>query len=181
MRTSILSLLNVLLVYFAVAGCVSTLDRVAAARSDGGAIQIINHDYDVVFPAAIRVTHLYNESIEEANQETGRIVSSYWFGARAIFLTKLPQNRTRVELSSSMSRTMGIFPWNTNSFFTLLREQIVIFEKKRVRHKLLEEKKKVDQDLRTIYKPRDLQKKEDLPVVEPPSNPTRRERLRLRR
>ncbi len=181
MRIKIFIYLNVLLAFGVLSGCASTLDRVRAVRPDGGATMVFGHDYDLVFPAALRVMHLNNEKIEEARPETGRIVSLQPLGSRAVFLTKLPGGRTRVELSASMHlwRT-GLFSGGPEAFFTLLREQIGVYEKKKRQSKLPEEKENVDKDLKTIFNPKSGVEKPP-PEPEPPPEPTRRERLRLRR
>ncbi len=181
MRSRILIFLNTLLALGALSGCASSLDRVAAMRPGGGEARIFSHAYDVVFPAALRVMHLNNEKIEEAAPATGRIVSLQPFGSRAVFLTKLPGGQTRVELSASMLlwRT-GIFSGGPNAFFTLLREQIVVYEKKKIRNKMLSRKKSVDKDLRTIYNSGDDSDKSATPpeTPEPAPEPSRRRRLR---
>ncbi len=184
MKFRIFIFLNALLAFGILSGCVSTFDRVAAVRPDGGIAKVFRHSYDVVFPAALRVMHLNKEKIEQASSETGRIVSVQTLGTRAVFLKKLPGGRTRVELSASMSLWgFGIFSGGPGGFFTLLREQIAVYEEKKVRNKLLLEKKKVDKDLKTIFRPKNSSGKTSTlpPPPEPSPEPTRRERLRLRR
>jgi hypothetical protein len=184
MRSRIFIFLNTLLALGALSGCVSSLDRVVAARPDGGETRIFSHTYDVVFPAALRVMHLNKEKIEEARPDTGRIVSLQLLGTRAVFLTKLPGGRTRVELSTSMRLWQaGIFSGGPNAFFTLLREQIVVYEKKKARDKMLSKTKEVDKDLRTIFQPDSGSDKSETPpqTPEPAPEPTRRQRYRLRR
>lgn len=182
MQTKTLIFLNTLLVFGLLSGCASTSGRVAAVQPGWGATQVFDHSYDVVFPAAVRVMHLNNEKIEEASPETGRIVSLQTFGARGIFLTKLPGGKTRVELSGSMSLWgIGFFSGGSGAFFTLLREQIVVYEKIKIRDELQHKKKNVDKDLRTIFKPKDSSTKTPLPEPEPAPEPSRRQRHRLRR
>ncbi len=179
MRINTFIYLNVLLAFSVLSGCASTLDRVTAVRPDGGAIQVFGHEYDVVFPAALRVMHMNNEKIEEARRETGRIVSLQPLGSRAIFLTKLPGGKTRVELSASMYLWWtGLLSGGSEAFFTLLREQIIVFEEKKRQSELSGKKKKVDKDLRTIFKPKNEAEKSAPPEPEPPPEPTRRQRLR---
>jgi hypothetical protein len=181
MRTRIFIFLNTLLALGALSGCASSLDRVVAARPDGGETRTFSHTYDVVFPAALRVMHLNKEKIEEARPETGRIVSLQLLGTRAVFLTKLPGGKTRVELSASMLLWQaGIFSGGPNTFFTLLSEQIAVYEKKKIRDKILSRKKIVDKDLRTIFNPDSGSDKSATPpqAPEPAPEPTRRRRLR---
>lgn len=174
--------LNMLLAFGILSGCASSLDRVNAARPDGGATKVFSHEYDVVFPAALRVMHLNNEKIEEATPETGRIVSLQSFSTRAVFLTKLTGGRTRVELSHSMYLwRIGFFSDGTEAFFSLLREQIDVYEKKKLQDKLSGQKKNVDKDLKTIFNPKGSGEKSAPPKTEPPPEPTRRQRHRLRR
>lgn len=162
-------------------GCASNHDRVKAIRPDGGPSRVFGHAYDVVFPAALRVMHLHNEQIEEARPDTGRIVSLQPLGSRAVFLTKLPGERTRVELSSSMYLwRFGRISGGPEAFFDLLGEQIAIYEKKKIREERMTGKK-VDPELRTIFNPRDRTKKSPPPEPEPTPPTTRRQRLRLRR
>lgn len=173
--------------FFAVvllSGCASTLDRVAATKPDGGVAQVYDHPYNVVFPAAIRVMHLNNETIGEANPDTGRIIAIRSFQTQGIYLTRLANGRTRVELSANMSRQgFGAFPGGPTAFFVLLREQIVVYTKKKIREKILLRKKRVDKDLRTTYKPKEGSEKtqEATPTEDSTTTPTRRQRLRLRR
>jgi hypothetical protein len=77
----------------------------------------------------------------------------------------------------------GIFSGGPNAFFTLLREQIVVYEKKKARDKMLSKTKKVDKDLRTIFQPDSGSDKSETPpqTPEPAPEPTRRQRYRLRR
>ena len=133
-------------------GCASPYERVVATQPDGGISRDLNHSYDVVFPAAVRVMHLSKERIAEAVQRSGRIVSLGLFDTKGIFLKKLPDGRTRVVLSASISRRgTSAFPGGSDAFFIQLKEQIIEYGKK----KALEErmsKKQVDPDLRRIYR-----------------------------
>ena len=175
---------NFILAFVALSGCASTLDRVAATRPNGGVAQIFDHPYEIVFPAATRVMHLNNEIIGEADPDTGRIITLRSFQTQGIYITQLANGRTRVELSANMSRQgFGTFPGGPAAFFVLLREQVVVFTKKKVREKILLKKKRVDKDLRTTYKPKEASgtSKEVTPTEEPTTTPTRRQRLRLRR
>ena len=83
-----------------VSGCASGIQRVRAVQPDGGAVRIFNKPNTIVFPAAVRVMHDHGEDIWEAREDNGRIVSLGRFAAQGIFLTSLPNGRTRVELSS---------------------------------------------------------------------------------
>jgi hypothetical protein len=134
-------------------GCTSRYDRVVATRPDGGISREIHHSFDIVFSSVVRVMHNNKETIDEAVQKTGRIVSLSPLISKAIFLRNLPNGATRVELSASMSRPeFGAFPGGPDAFFAQLKEQITEFEKKRAQRKQLAESQ-VDPDLRRIYLP----------------------------
>ncbi len=136
------------------AGCASRYERVQSARPDGGVVRIINKPKSTVFAAAVLAMHERGEELWEAQSATGKIVSLTTFGKRAIFILAVSERRTRVELSSNFSR--ALIPGTSNSgkeFFTLLREQIFIYEKKAVFKNAQKRKWEVDNDLRTVYKP----------------------------
>ena len=121
-------------------------------QPDGGIARVLSHSYDVVFPAAVRVMHLNKERIEEAVQRTGRIVSLGLFESKGIFLNKLPDGRTRVEVSASISRRdISAFPGGADAFFSQLKEQIIEHENMKSRGERLS-KNKVDPDFRRIYR-----------------------------
>ncbi len=152
MRTRIFIIFYLFISSSILSGCASSYERVMATLPDGGIAKVLNHSYDVVFPAAVRVMHLNKERIEEAVQRTGRIVSLGLFDSKGIFLKKLPGGRTRVEVSVSISRRdTSTFPGGGDAFFSQLKEQIIEYENMKVRRDRLS-KKKVDPDLRRIYR-----------------------------
>jgi hypothetical protein len=165
-------------------GCASRFERVESARPGGGTVRIISKSKSIVFPAAVRVMHESGEEVWEANKTTGKIVSLTTFGKRAIFIMPLSEGRTRIEISSGLSGIPipGISDPDGN-FFALLREQIVIYEKKAVLTKALKKKREVDADLRTQYKTdTEIEKKEPAAPepAAPPPTPSRFNRLRRR-
>lgn len=116
----------------AISGCGSRYESVESARPGGGIVRIFNKPSNIIFPAAVRVMHENGEEIWEAKASEGKIVTISTFGRRAIFLTPLSSERTRVEISSDISASLtGVLFGKGGSFFTLLREQIVVYEKKK--------------------------------------------------
>lgn len=164
-------------------GCGSRYDRVESARPGGGIVQVINKPSNIIFHAAVRVMHENGEEIWEAKASEGRIVSLGTFGRHAIFLTPLSSERTRVEISSDTSASLaGLLSGKDGKFFTLLREQIVVYEKKEAVRESLEKNRKVDADLRTIFQEKKEEgEKAPEPTQAPAPEPAGRfQRLRRR-
>ena len=116
------------------AGCTaSSTEVLPAIQPGGGPAVVFQKPLEIVFPAAVRVVNIEGEKISEASQERGRIVLGGITPIRAIFFNRLPNARTRVELSPGFFPVfLGGFLAGPDSFFISLREQIVIYEKKEV-------------------------------------------------
>ena len=184
MRNRLLTSIISLAALIAITGCTSRYDRVDSARPGGGIAKVINKPQNIVFPAAVRVMHDNGDEIWEANRNTGKIVSLSTFGIRAIFFMPLSHGRTRVEISPNFSSLIGGYSGGASQFFILLREQIVVYEKKEAYRKFIQKTKKVDSDLRTIFKPESESEKEKAAAPEPapaPAPPSRFLRFRRRR
>ncbi len=153
-------------------GCASSGQRVLAVQPDGGAVRIFNKPDNIVFPAAVRAMHDHGEDLWEAREDKGRIVSLGLFGAQGVFLTSLPNGRTRVELSSSFggSPLGGLF-WGPDKFFSRLKELIVVSEKKAEIIKQQKIKIKIDSDLRNTYRKEEVTDKKTETVEEPAAAP----------
>ncbi|MDP7372054.1 MAG: hypothetical protein QF919_16515 [Nitrospinota bacterium] len=153
-----------------------------STRPGGGTVRIISKPKNIVFPAAVRVMHESGEEVWEANKTTGEIVSLTTFGKRAIFIMSLSEGRTRIEILSGLSGIPipGISDPDGN-FFALLKEQIVIYEKKAVLKEALKKKREVDADLRTKFNTETEKKEPAAPEpAAPPPSPSRFNRLRRR-
>jgi len=113
-------------------GCAAPSTEVlTATQPQGGPAMVFQKPIEIVFPAAVRVVNLGGEKISEASQERGRIVLAGIRPIGAIFFQRLPNGRTRVELSPGLAPGFlgGLFT-GPGGFFTSLREQIVVYEKK---------------------------------------------------
>ncbi len=166
------------------AGCASRGQRVLAVQPDGGAVRIFNKPNNIVFPAAVRTMHDHGESLWEAREDKGRIVSLGLFGAQGVFLTPLSSGRTRVELTSNFggSPLGGLF-WGPDKFFSRLKELIVVFEKKAEIIKQRKRDIKIDRDLRNTYRKRVEPDKKPVaaePAAAPPAPRSRIHRFRRR-
>ncbi|MBT3351528.1 MAG: hypothetical protein HOC91_10235 [Nitrospinaceae bacterium] len=166
MRGRIYIIICSLIVVAGISGCGSRFDRVESARAGGGIVRVINKPSHIVFHAAVRVMHENGHELWEAKASEGRIVALSTFGRHAVFLTPLSSERTRIEISSDISASLaGLLSGKDGNFFTLLREQLVVYEKKEAIQESRLRKRKVDADLRNVYQ----KKKED---EEKPSEPT---------
>ena len=106
-------------------GCTaSSTELLPSIQPSGGTAVVFQKPLEIVFPAAVRVVNLSGRTISEASIEKSRIVTGT---TTAVFFFRLPNNRTRVELSPS---AVGGFFAGSEGFFTSLREQIVVYEKK---------------------------------------------------
>ncbi|MBI3025256.1 MAG: hypothetical protein HYY66_06190 [Candidatus Tectomicrobia bacterium] len=109
-------------------GCTSSsTDLLPAIQPAGGPSIVFQKPLEIVFPAAVRVINLSRETISEASSEKGRIVVAGSSATRGVFFFRLPNGRTRVELSQAAGS--GFFT-GPGGFFSSLREQIVVYEKK---------------------------------------------------
>ena len=103
-----------------------------------------------------------------------------FYGAQGFFVTPLPNERTRVELSSSFGAP--------DKFFARLKELIVVFEKKA---EIIKERKRgieIDRDLRNVYRigvPKEKTQKAPEPAPAParhvPQGRIHRSRRRMRK
>ncbi len=134
MRKIFLLGFGALLASGALAGCAPSSQLVSSVRPEGGEAQVFNKRYEIVFPAAIRVLHDNNETLIEADSERGRIVAGGGLRAlRAVFITRISAERTRVELSPGFGGALlPGFGGGAADFFSSLREQIVAYEKRDV-------------------------------------------------
>ena len=114
------------------AGCASSsTELLPTIQPDGGPSIILPKPYELVFAAAVRVANLAGETLSEASLERGRIVLHGRGPTRAIFLHRVPNGRTKVELSSGFIWLDPLEPiFAEGGFFPALREQIVIYEKR---------------------------------------------------
>lgn len=183
MRDRIHVIICTLMIAAVISGCGSRYDRVESARPGGGIVRVINKPSNIIFHAAVRVMHENGEEIWEAKASEGRIVSLGTFGRHAIFLLPLSSERTRVEISSDNFVSLaGFLSGKDGEFFTLLREQIVVFEKKEALQESLKKKRQVDADLRTIFqeKKEEAEKAPEPTPAPAPEPPGRFQRLRRR-
>ncbi|OGL62148.1 MAG: hypothetical protein A3J27_12970 [Candidatus Tectomicrobia bacterium RIFCSPLOWO2_12_FULL_69_37] len=109
-------------------GCAApSTDLLPTLQPSGGPFVVFQKPYEIVFAAAVRVVNLSGETISEASIEKGRIVTGGSSATRGVFFFRLPNGRTRVELSAAAGPAFFAGP---EGFFTSLREQIVAYEKK---------------------------------------------------
>ncbi len=183
MRGRIHMIICSLIIAAGISGCGSRYDRVESARPGGGIVRVINKPSNIIFHAAVRMMHENGEEIWAAKASEGKIISLGTFGQHAIFLTPLSSERTRVEISSDISASLAGLPSGKDgNFFTLLREQIVVYEKKEAILQSRMKKNRVDADLRTVYQEKKEEgKKAPEPTPAPAPEPAGRfNRLRKR-
>jgi hypothetical protein len=109
-------------------GCApSSTDFLPSVQPAGGPSIVFQKPLEIVFPAAVRVINLSGETIREASSEKGRIVVAGSSAIRGVFFFRLPNGRTRVEISQAAWPGLLTGP---GGFFASLREQIVVYEKK---------------------------------------------------
>lgn len=148
------------------------ISRTDSVQPGGGSSQIFNRPYDSVFPAAVRVMHLNKHDVREADSETGRIVAVRGMGRIGVFVQKFSENQTRVEISTNAGQ---------GDFFYQLREQIIIYEKKRAliaeNERIALEKKAQENEPLRVNAPRRARPTEPVePQAAPEEEPRRRGR-----
>ena len=115
-------------------GCYGVNERLQAVRPGRGVVRIFEKPYELVYSATFRAMHNLKLNVRKANPERGRIVALSTFTTLAVFITKMADGRTRVEVDSTDIlnapgfQTFGEAP---KSLFAELDRQIPAFEKAR--------------------------------------------------
>ncbi|MDA0998955.1 MAG: hypothetical protein O2807_00375 [bacterium] len=98
------------------------ISRTDSVQPGGGSSLIFNRPYEIVFAAVVRVMNLNEQDIREADSQTGRIVAVSGTRRIGVFVEKFSDIQTRVEITSNIRE---------DDFFSQLREQIIVYEKKK--------------------------------------------------